>query len=114
VNLAQDDDPGQTNRVAEKLLTLTTFDRTQVAWLMAQAFRCGYELRDEEDRGFQAGYNARVAEENAAYPPAAYFIAKEHFYDLDRMAYREECDAPARLPRPGDFRGVREREQVAA
>jgi hypothetical protein len=78
--------------VAEALRTCETFTRDQVAWLMAEAMRWGYEQR--------------VDEENEAWPEASYFVAGELIRDLDRKAYREACDAAARLPRPGDFRGV--------
>jgi hypothetical protein len=88
-----------TSAVADALNRNTSFDRAQVAWLMNEAYRWGYE--------------ARVDEENVAYPPASIFIAGEHFRDLDRQRYRAECDAAARLPRPGDFKGVGD-QRVAA
>lgn len=77
-----------------------TFDRAQLAWLMNEAYRWGYE--------------ARVDEENSAYPPPSVFASGQHFRELDRKNYRDECDAAARLPRPGDFKGVPNERQVAA
>ncbi len=82
-------DPGS---VAEALLRQQTFTRAQVAWLMAQAMRWGYENR--------------VNEENAAYPPAPYFIAGKFITGEERQTRREAWYASARLPRPGDFKGV--------
>lgn len=77
-----------------------TFDRAQLAWLMNEAYRWGYE--------------ARVDEENTAYPPTGVFASGQHYRELDRKKYRDECDAAARLPRPGDFRGVAADDQRAA
>ncbi len=56
--------------------------------------------------GQRWGYEHRVDEENEAHPAATYFAAGECIADLDRVAYRRECDRLARLPRPGDFRGT--------
>jgi hypothetical protein len=78
--------------VAAALRSCESFTRDQVAWLMAEAMRWGYERR--------------VDEENDAWPPDAYFIAGELFRDLDRKAYRDAHDAAALLPRPGDFKGT--------
>jgi hypothetical protein len=89
---AQTGPPHPESPVAEALRTQDSFTRDQVAWLMAEAMRWGYELR--------------VDEENVAWPADAYFIAGELFRDLDRKAYREALDARARLPRPGDFKGM--------
>lgn len=59
-----------------------TFSRSELAMLMGTAQRWGYEVRtDEEQRpdplswsaGYMAGYRARCAEENAAYPPPKVF-----------------------------------------
>ncbi len=88
--------------VVAALASQETFTRAQVAWLMSEAMRWGYEARDEEDRGFWAGYNARVAEENAAYPPPKVFTLGRWF---DQATERQKADAAARLPRPGDFKG---------
>lgn len=96
-------EPSPLNRAVEALHTQDVFDRAQLAWLMSEAFRWGYEARQDE--------------ENAAWPPASYFIAGEHLRDLDRKAYRDACDQASRLPRPGDLKGTEKRinsQQVAA
>jgi hypothetical protein len=61
------------------------FTRDEVAELIATAVRWGYE--------------ARVDEENATYPPAdaeLAFNAGEHIRAVARIRYREECDAAVR------------------
>lgn len=61
------------------------FTRDEVADLIAVAIRWGYEVR--------------VDEENAAYPPAGaelVFNAGEHIRAVDRKRYREERDAAVR------------------
>ncbi|MFF0378646.1 hypothetical protein [Actinoplanes missouriensis] len=83
--------------MVEALNTQDTFDRAQVAWLMSQAMRWGYENR--------------IAEENAAYPPEPVFILGRWF---DQATERARADATARWPRPGDFRGHASKQQVAA
>lgn len=90
------------DRVAEALRTQATFTRAQVASLMAAAMRWGYELRDDEDRGYQAGYRTRVAEENATYPPPLSFTFGRWY---DQAVERQKADAAAGLPRPHDFPG---------
>lgn len=87
---------GPPHPVADALLTQESFNREQVAWLMSQAMRWGYELRDEEDRGWIAGYNARVAQENAAYPPPKVFSFGAWY---DQALEREKADAEFRRPR---------------
>lgn len=66
-------------------LTLT---RGQLAWLMATAQRWGYEVR--------------VDEENASYPPPPLMVAGRW---MDQADYRRRCDNAARMPRPDDYRG---------
>lgn len=72
------------------------FTRDQVAWLMGTAQRWGYE--------------ARVDEENASYPPPPVRVLGQ-WYDQARA--REEADAAARLPRPNDFKGLDNMEAAA-
>jgi hypothetical protein len=79
---------GQRHPAAEALLTQETFTRDQVARLMAHAMRWGYENR--------------VAEENAAWPPAKVFTLGRWYEQADERA---KADAAARLPRPEDFPG---------
>jgi hypothetical protein len=74
--------------VAQALRTLQTFTREQVAWLMSTAMRWGYELR--------------VDEENAAYPPTPVFQLGRWF---DQAEQRQKADADAKLPRLGDHPG---------
>jgi hypothetical protein len=82
------------------------FTREQVAWLMAQAQRWGYEARDAEDRGFWAGYWTRVSEENAAWPDdTVLFRHRDVVRGISQHAYRSECDQAAHLPRLGDHPG---------
>lgn len=93
------------DKVAAALRDQQNFNRGQVAWLMSQAMRWGHDL------GYEAGYQqgqrdelalATVAAEYANRHP---FSAQETVNSLKRRQYREACDAAARLPRPGDFRG---------
>ena len=92
--------------VAEALRSLQSFTPEQVMWLMRTAMRWGYELRDSEDRGYWAGYWARVAEENSAWPDdTVLFQHRDVVRAANQRAYRAECDQAASLPRPGDHRG---------
>lgn len=75
------------------LLTKNQFDRSDVALLMATAYRWGYEQRVEE-------------EEQQLIPVA--FSATEVIRDLERIAYRKECDRAARQPWPTDREGRNE------
>jgi hypothetical protein len=78
--------------VGAALRTQETFDRTQVAWLMSQAMRWGYE--------------SRVDEENGCWPDVELmFNAGEAVKAAERKRLRDAYDAAARLPRPGDHRG---------
>ena len=79
--------------IQDILNTAETFDRAQTAWLMSQAYRWGYEARDEEDRGYWAGYQARVDEENAAYPPPK-VCSFGRWYD--QAVEREKADTETR------------------
>lgn len=74
--------------VSAALLTQSTFTREQVAWLMAQAMRWGYENRE--------------AEENAAYPPEPVFTLGKWF---DQATERARAEAGAKLRRPVAYRG---------
>lgn len=74
--------------VVEALRTQDTFDRAQVAWLMSQAMRWGYENR--------------VSEENGAYPPEPILVLGKWY---DQAIDRQKADARLQLPRPDDFTG---------
>jgi hypothetical protein len=82
---------GDNCSVAAALREQETFTREQVAWLMSNAMRWGYE--------------ARVDEESEAWPPPKLFFAGELICSAERQARRDEFDATARLPRTGDFKG---------
>lgn len=104
----------QLNRVAEALRTQETFDRAQVAWLMATAQRWGFEAGYEEGRRDElmlASVAASYAHDGSS------FDARVTECDNRQRARRQESDAAARLPRPGDYRperGQRDKGQVAA
>jgi hypothetical protein len=88
--------------VTNALLHQQTFDRAQVAWLMAQAYRWGYE--------------ARIDQENRNWPPATVFNLGRWY---EQPFERQKADAAAPLSRPGDHKGgpvewVDEAQQVAA
>lgn len=78
-----------------------TFTPDQLSWYMGEAARWAYEA------GFDEGYRARVAEENAAYPPAPTLVISDsdgHKVWMDQVDYRRRCDAEALRPRRTDFR----------
>ncbi len=85
-----------------------TFDREQVAWLMSQAQRWGYDNGWDEGHldGFIAGYQLCEAEWNAE---AASRISAHTEQDAREGAARdwlaEQADLAARLPRITDRRG---------
>lgn len=84
--------PGVHYAPAEALRTQQTFTRDQVAWLMAQAMRWGYEHR--------------VDEENAVWPDTELiFSAGDTIKAIEREQTRRAFDAASRLPSPGDYRG---------
>lgn len=94
------------NRIVDALRNQEAFTREQVAWLMSQAMRWGYENRDAEDRGYWAGYWTRVAEENSEWPDdTVLFKSKDTIRGINQRTYRAKCDAAADLPRPCDHHG---------
>lgn len=108
---------GDLGSVVAALRDQESFDRAQLAWLMAEAFRWGRESAENEPApgtyraGFEAGYNARVAEENGCYPPPKVLVLGRWY---DQAVERAKADAAAWLPRPGDFKGVGSDGRVAA
>jgi hypothetical protein len=84
------------------------FDRDQVAFLMSLARRWSAEAVEDEASpesfaaGHRAGYLARVAEENAAWPPEPVHILGRW---IDQVAHRRAADAAARERREGDYLG---------
>lgn len=83
---------------------------------MNEAEQCGRRLAAGEFTGhelallmgaaYRWGYEKRVEEENARLTPIA-FCASEVIRDLERLAYRKECDRVAGQPRPTDYPGRR-------
>lgn len=98
--------------VVAALQSQETFDRAQLAWLMAQAMRWGYDL------GYEDGQRDEIelASVAAAYAHTGDFSAEATLRDIKKRNRRQESDAAARLPRPGDFkgRGGQTATQVAA
>ena len=83
---------GDQHPVAAALRAQEWFNRAQVAWLMSQAMRWGYE--------------SRVDEENANWPDTTLrFNGTDTINAADRTRLRDEIDASARLARPGDHCG---------
>jgi hypothetical protein len=80
-----------------------TFDHDQVQWLIAEAMRLGQEIGDEQ------GYQRRIDEENAGYPPPPLMFMGKWF---DAAEYRKRWDAEAGKPRPNDHPGGWRRAEV--
>lgn len=76
------------DQVADLISLMLENDDTDLAW------RAGYE----------AGYQARVNEENAAYPPTPYRLTTSAGEDARRV-HRSRCGVDRVEPRPGDFPG---------
>jgi hypothetical protein len=101
-----------TERLAAKLQDPNaTFTRDQLIYVAASMARWAREAVEGEPSplayaaGFDDGYRARVAEENAAYPPERDPVVVGLVGFIDRADYRRRCDAEASQPRPGDFQG---------
>ena len=77
-----------------------TFDRTQIAWLMSQAMRWGYDL------GYEDGQRDELALAGVAadYAYTGSFNAEVTAREARKRAYRDECDQAARVPRTIDRR----------
>lgn len=69
------------------------FSRDQLVYLMAAAMGWGKIDPLSYEHGRQAGYQQRVAEENAAYPPPAFLIVQGIKVRGDQAAARAEADA---------------------
>jgi hypothetical protein len=99
-------------RVAAALRGQDTFNRAQLAWLMAAAQRWGYDV------GYEDGRRDEIALANIAASYAydgSSFDARVTERGNRQRALRQEADAAAGLPRPGDYRPVEHGEsQVAA
>jgi hypothetical protein len=85
------------------------FNREQVAFLMATASRWGRETSEWDSpayrAGYDAGYWARVAEENAAYPPPRLNLAATAREDAVRV-HRARMRVDERYVRENDFPGL--------
>ncbi len=102
---------GDLDPVVAALRENASFDRAQVAWLMAQAQRWGYDV------GYEQGQRdeRELASIAADYAYTGSFSAENTLRDLKKRDRRREADAAARLPRPSDFRGLETPDnQVAA
>ncbi len=92
------DDPWR--RIIAKMLDPeATYTNAQMAWLVEDAFRRGRET------GYTEGWQARVAAENAAYPPAPLFIGGK-WVNVPSHAERRAADMEGIKPRPGDWPGI--------
>jgi hypothetical protein len=97
----------------------TLYTADQVAWIVQRDREARNADPDDPavqslmySAGFEAGYQARVAEENADYRLACEQLEADPARgDLRRLIEtvdaRREADRAARLPRPGDFAGGR-------
>lgn len=87
-----------------------TFSAAQAAYLMGAAAQWARDVADGEPSplsyraGFEAGYRARVAEENAAYPPEPYDLRSSAGEDARRV-HRIRSGVDVVEPRPEDFQG---------
>lgn len=80
-----------------------TFTRAQVADLLSRAFAFDLNELMWQD-GYAAGYRARVAEENAAYPPEPHKLVTTAGQDAIRV-HRARAGVDIVEPREGDFPG---------
>jgi hypothetical protein len=87
------------------------FTREQVAYLMATAARWAREVVEGEPSpltyaaGYDAGYRARVAQENADWPPPPIYDAQAVSRWTDQVEARRQADRDARARRRDDHRG---------
>jgi hypothetical protein len=89
-----------------------SFTREQVAYFMSLALGSD-DLDAQYKAGYEAGYWARVAEENGSYPPPPHGVAGPISHAAEVAAYRERVGVDRCEPRPGDFQGLGD-EAVAA
>jgi hypothetical protein len=113
VGANQDTPSGPVQRMMAALQDPTsTFTSDQVAYLMATAARWAREAVEVEPSplayaaGFDAGYRARVTEENDEYAnQMLIFNAGEHVTALERKKLRDRSDAVALISRTSDHPG---------
>lgn len=93
------------SNMRQALTTAETFDRAQVADLISRALACSEPAELIWAAAWEAGYWARVAEENAAYPPERLRLVSSAGEDAIRVhRAREGVDVVE--PREGDFQGI--------
>lgn len=84
------------------------FTADQVAYLMATSGRWATEAPHGESlayrAAFEAGYQARIAEENEQWPPAPVWSATDGKL-VEQARYRKEADKIASQPCIGDYQG---------
>jgi hypothetical protein len=100
-----------TQRLVDKLSDpRATYTSAQMAYLMGVAAQWARDVVDGEPSklsyraGFHAGYQARVQEENADYPPPPLDLLPDQ-RSVTRQVYRSRCGADQVGPREGDFPG---------
>lgn len=86
-------DNGSARRMAEALATAQTFTRAQMADVIARALASGEPDEVTWRAGYEAGYWARVAEENAAYPGEPHVVVSGVTVRRDQVAARETAAA---------------------
>ena len=104
--------PSATDRLIAKLNDPNaTFSRSQVAYLMGASGQWARDVVDGEPSplsfraGWEAGYRARVAEENAAYPPEPMSVLPPQ-RETTIAVYRGRAGVDVVGPREGDFQGL--------
>ncbi len=103
--------PDPTARLIAKLADPdAVFTSGQVAYLMGTSGRWAREAIEGEpsplsfEAGRLAGYRERVAEENAAYPPAPHHVTTSAGEDAIRV-HRSRMGVNVSGPREGDYTG---------
>jgi hypothetical protein len=81
------------------------FTREQVGYLISMILGTGDDADLAWRAGYEAGYWARVAEENATYPPKPWDLVPRAGEEAIRV-YRKRVGVDAVGPRPGDFPGL--------
>jgi hypothetical protein len=105
-----------TDRLVAKLRAASmgepvTFTAAQAVYLMGAAAQWARDVVDGEPSklsyraGYEAGYRARVAEENAAYPPPPYDLAPSARSNTIAV-HRSRSGVDVVEPREGDFQGL--------
>lgn len=81
------------------------FTRDQVGYLISMILGTGDDADLAWRAGYEAGYWARIAEENAAYPPARTNVCTTAGEDAVRV-YRSRMGVDKVEPRDSDFPGL--------